>query len=91
MKTKKTKKKVKEKKIKEKPIKVKEVFKHKKKKTIDLPPERLGVEHCYEVLKTDKDGNELLSRTSKYVNGKLVMEMLYNYSKNEIEYKVREF
>lgn len=72
--------------------KVKEIFKYKKsnKSVAALPPERLGVEHYYEVLKTDKDGNEVQSRTSKYINGKLVMEMIFDYTKNEANYKLKE-
>lgn len=53
-------------------------------------PVCLGIEHCSEVLKTDRSGNPLITRNAKYVKGKLVMEMIYDYKKDEANYKLKE-
>jgi len=55
-----------------------------------VSPARLGVEHCSEVLKTDRSGNPVITRNAKYVKGKLVMEMIYDYKKDEANYKLKE-
>ena len=93
MKTKKPKSKVRLKKVKsvkEPKVKVKELYKNKKKLTSKLTSERLGIEYFFEVVKSDKEGNPIITRSSKYNKGKLVKEMVYNYSKDEAEYKVKE-
>jgi len=53
-------------------------------------PVCLGIEHCSEALKTDRSGNPLITRNAKYIKGKLVMEMIYDYKKDEVNYKLKE-
>jgi len=55
-----------------------------------VSPVRLGVEYCSELLKTDRSGNPLITRNAKYINGKLVMDMIYDYKKDEANYKLKE-
>jgi hypothetical protein len=59
-------------------------------KVLVAAPIRLGVENCSEVLKKDRNGNPLITRNAKYVSGKLVMEMIYDYKKDEADYKLKE-
>lgn len=76
--------------IKEKQVKVKELYKNKKQKASKINLDQLGTEYFSEVIKTDKDGNAVQVRQTKYIKGKLVKEMVYNYTKDEPEYKLRE-
>jgi hypothetical protein len=62
----------------------------KQSKAAAASPVRLGVEYCSEVLKTDRNGQPALTRNAKYINGKIVREMTYDYKKDEANYKLKE-
>jgi hypothetical protein len=53
-------------------------------------PINMGVEHFSTVLKMDRSGNPLLTRNAKYIDGKLVREMTYDYKKDEANFNIKE-
>ena len=48
----------------------------------------MGVVFLSDVIKTDNDGEPILTRRAKFNKGKLVKETYYNITTNEIEHTV---
>lgn len=59
-------------------------------KVYTVAPVRLGVEYCSEALKIGRNGDPAITRNAKYIDGKLVSEMIFDYKKDEANYKFKE-